>query len=75
MAGVALIFQKITLADLSTGIMGAEEAIGDLNWIWSLAAVILAIVGIVYQIPHAATDAEILMESYRNPGMPPAAGA
>ncbi len=74
-AGVALIFQKITLADLSTGIMGAEEAIGDLNWVWSLAAVILAIVGIVYQYRLAATDAEIMMESYRNPGMPPAAGA
>ncbi len=56
--------------------MGAEEAIGDLNWIWSLAAVVLAIVGIVYQTRMTAlTDAAIMMESYRNPGMPPAAGA
>jgi hypothetical protein len=71
MAGLALIFQKIPLAALGNGIVGIVSAVQDLNWIWPLAAVVLAVIGFVYQNRMVATEEAIMMESYRNPGMPP----
>lgn len=70
-AGLALIFNRLTLAQLDTGTVGAYHAVQDLNWIWPLAAVVLAVVGIVYQMRMTALQKAIMMDSYRNPGMPP----
>jgi hypothetical protein len=70
-AGLALIFDRLKLSDLGTGLMGAFHAVQDLNWIWPLAAAALAVIGIVYQMRMTALQGAILEESYRNPGMPP----
>ena len=69
-AGLALILKRIPLSELSNGTVGAFRAVQDLNWIWPLGAVILAVVGIIYQMRMTALDEAILMESYRNPGWP-----
>jgi len=69
-AGLALIFNRLTLAQLDTGSFGAFHAVQDLNWIWPLAAVVLAVVGIVYQMRMTALSEAIMEDSYRNPGMP-----
>jgi hypothetical protein len=69
-AGLGLILNRISLSELSDGHMGAFQAVTDLNWIWPLGAIVLAVVGIVYQMRMTALDEEILMESYRNPGWP-----
>ncbi len=69
-AGVALIFQQISWAELSAGTTSAFQAVRDLGWLWAGGVVVLAVVGIVYQIRMTALDEAILMDSYRNPGWP-----
>jgi Domain of unknown function (DUF4203) len=68
--GVALIFKQVTLDQLTGGIGGTIHAVNDLSWLWVLAAIVLAGVGIAYQIRLAAMTEEIAYESFRNPGMP-----
>jgi hypothetical protein len=51
--------------------MGTIAAVNDLPWLWGLAAIVLAGVGIAYQIRLAAQAEEIMYDSYRNPGMAP----
>jgi Domain of unknown function (DUF4203) len=74
-AGLALILNRLTLAQMETGTLGAFHAVQDLNWIWPVGAVVLAAIGIVYQMKVTAYEEAIMMESYRNPGMPPTAAA
>ncbi len=69
-AGVALIFQQITWAELSSGTTSAFQAIRDLGWLWAGATAVVAIVGIAYQIKLTAQAEELMYEAYRNPGMP-----
>jgi hypothetical protein len=69
-AGVALIFQQISWEELSTGTTSAFQAVRDLGWLWAGAVVVLAVVGIVYQMRVTALEEEIMMDSYRNPGWP-----
>lgn len=70
-AGIALIFQQITWAELTAGTTSAFQAVRDLGWLWGGAVVVLAGVGIAYQIRLAAMTEAIIYESYRNPGMAP----
>jgi hypothetical protein len=69
--GVALILKQVTLDELRGGIAGTLAAVNDLPWLWGLAAIVLAGVGIAYQIRLTAQAEEIMYESYRNPGMTP----
>lgn len=72
--GVALILKQVTLDELTGGAIGSLAAVNDLPWLWALAGIVLAGVGIAYQIRLAAMAEEIAYESFRNPGMsPPAA--
>ncbi|MFN8518176.1 MAG: DUF4203 domain-containing protein [Chloroflexota bacterium] len=68
--GIALILKQVTLDELSGNIAGSIAAINDLPWLWGLGGIVLAGVGIAYQIRLAAMTEEIVYESYRNPGMP-----
>jgi hypothetical protein len=68
--GIALILKQVTLDELSGNIAGSLAAVNDLPWLWGLGAIVLAGVGIAYQIRLAALTEEIVYESYRNPGMP-----
>lgn len=67
--GLALIFKQVTLDELKGGIVGALSQVNDLPWLWGLGAVILAGVGIAYQIRLTAMAEEIAYESFRNPGL------
>jgi hypothetical protein len=67
--GVALILKQVSLSELSGGIGGTIAAVDDLPWLWGVAAVALAAIGIVYQIKLTAQLEEIALESYKNPGM------
>jgi hypothetical protein len=69
--GLALILKQVTLDELRGGIAGTIAAVNDLPWLWGLAAIVLAGVGIAYQIRLAAMTEEIAYDSFRNPGMPP----
>jgi hypothetical protein len=69
--GVALILKQVTLDELTGGIGGTIHAVNDLSWLWGLAAIVLAGVGIAYQIRLTAMTEEIAYEAYRNPGMEP----
>lgn len=69
--GLALILSQVTLDELRGGIMGSLSAVNDLPWLWGLGAIVLAGVGIAYQVRLAALTEEIAYESFRNPGMPP----
>jgi hypothetical protein len=69
--GVALILKQVTLDELNGGIGGTVHAVDSLSWLWGLAAIILAGVGIAYQIRLTALSEEIAYEAYRNPGMEP----
>jgi hypothetical protein len=69
--GVALILKQVTLDELRGGIAGAIAAVNDLPWLWGIGAIVLAGVGIAYQIRLTAQADEIMYESYRNPGMTP----
>lgn len=69
--GVALILKQVTLEELGGGSMGSLAAVNDLPWLWGLAGVVLAGVGIAYQIRLTAMAEEIAYESFRNPGMAP----
>ncbi len=73
--GVALILKQVTLAELNGGIGGTVQAVDSLPWLWAVGAVILAGVGIAYQIRLTAMAEEIAYDSFRNPGMPPRATA
>jgi hypothetical protein len=69
--GVALILKQVTLDDLRGGIAGTLAAVNDLPWLWGIAAIVLAGVGIAYQIRLSAQAEEIMYDSFRNPGMTP----
>jgi hypothetical protein len=71
--GLALIFKQVTLEQLDNGTFGGFQSIKDIGWLWALAAIILAVVGMVYQNRMIKVDEVILMDSYRNPGMSPRA--
>ncbi len=68
-AGVALIVKQITFDEISKNTTTAFQAVRDLPWYWSAAVVVVAVVGIVYQIRMTAMAEAIMMDSYRNPGM------
>ncbi len=70
-AGVALIFKQISWEELTSGSTSAFQAVRDLGWLWAGAVVVLAVVGIVYQMRMTALTEAIMYDSYRNPGMPP----
>jgi hypothetical protein len=69
--GVALIFKQVTLEELTGGSIGSLAAVNDLPWLWGLAAIVLAGVGIAYQIRETAMTEAIVYSAYRNPGMAP----
>ncbi len=69
--GIALILNQIKLDQLDNGLFGGFQSIKDIGWLWALAAIALAVAGMVYQNRMIKVDEAILMESYRNPGMPP----
>ena len=52
--GVALILKQVTLDELRGGIAGTIAAINDLPWLWGIGAIVLAGVGIAYQIRLSA---------------------
>ena len=68
-AGVALIFKQITWDELSHGSNTAFQSVRDLGWLWAAGVVVLAVVGIVYQMRMTALTEAIMQDSYRNPGM------
>ncbi len=70
-AGIAVIFQQITWEELTAGTTSAYQAVRDLGWLWGAAVVVVAIIGRVYQTRMTALEEQIMMESYRNPGMAP----
>ncbi len=67
--GVALILKQVTLDELTGGAIGSLAAVNDLPWLWGLAGIVLAGVGIAYQIRLSAETEELVYASYRNPGM------
>jgi hypothetical protein len=73
--GIALILKQITLEELTGGSIGSLAAVNDLPWLWGLGAIVLAGVGIAYQIRSTAMSEEIAYESFRNPGMAPPSAA
>lgn len=70
-AGIALILKQITWEELSAGTASAFQEVRDLGFLWAAAVVVLAVVGMVYQTRMTALEEEIMMDSYRNPGMAP----
>ena len=69
-AGRGLDLQAGHVEELTSGIIGPGQAVRDLAWLWAGAVVVLAVVGIVYQMPLTAqTEEAIMYGSYRNPGM------
>lgn len=73
--GVALILKQVTLEELTGGSIGSLAAVNNLPWLWGLAAIVLAGVGIAYQIRATAMAEAIVYTSYRNPGMTPPSAA
>ncbi len=67
--GVALILNQVGLDELDGGIGGTIAAVDSMSWIWGVAAVVLAAIGIVYQIKLSAQLEELALDSYQNPGM------
>jgi hypothetical protein len=68
--GIALIFKQVTLDELNGGMIGSLSQANDLPWLWGIAGIVLAGVGIAYQMRLAdQTEAAITYGSYRNPGM------
>jgi hypothetical protein len=66
--GVALILGRVPLADMAGGIVGSF--INDsLSWVWVLAALVLGIIGFVYQMQTTARVEAAVISDYRNPGL------
>ncbi len=69
-AGLAILFGKLKVADLGT--KGSTiGAIQDLSWLWLTAAIVLTIVGILYQTRTTSAAAVIAYSDYRNPYQTP----
>jgi hypothetical protein len=71
--GLALILDQVTLDELRGGVGGSLAAVNDLPWLWGVGAIILAAVGVAYQMRETALAEAIAYESFRNPGMAPPA--
>lgn len=74
-AGLIVALGLVPLQALDDGIFGVYDA-DDLNWLWLIIGIALAIAGAVYQ-SRTVTDmtAAIRQDSYRNPGVTPSSGA
>jgi hypothetical protein len=69
-AGVALIIDRVELASLNTGLIGAALADAEWPWLWIGAIIVLAIAGAVAQIRVIGGTLEaITKDQYSNPGM------
>jgi len=65
-AGLAILFGKLKVADIGT--KGSTlGAIQDLPWLWLAAAIVLAAIGIAYQMRSTSAAAVIAYGDYRNP--------
>lgn len=69
LCGVALVLGRVPLASLNGGTVGAYVH-EQLSWIWVAAAIVLGVVGFVYQDRLTKQLTMVTMESYRNPRMP-----
>lgn len=66
-SGGALLLGRLPLAALESGTIGAY-ARDNLSWLWFAAAVILAVVGAIYQTMTTADVESVGYGRYRNPG-------
>lgn len=65
-SGVALLLGRIPVAALESGSIGAYVGT-DLGLIWLFSSIVLAVLGIVYQIRSTAGMDAIAYSKYRNP--------
>jgi len=68
LTGVALILGRVPLADMANGIVGSFVH-DSLSWIWVVAAIVLGVAGLVYQMQSTARVEAVMASSYRNPGL------
>ena len=74
-AGLIVGLGLVPLQALDDGIFGVYDA-DELNWLWLIIGIALAIAGAVYQSRTVTDMTEaIRQDSYRNPGMTPSSGA
>lgn len=66
-SGVALLLGRLPLSALESGTFGAY-ALDNLSWLWLVAAVVLAIVGAIYQTMTTSEVEGVAYTRYRNPG-------
>jgi len=68
LTGIALILGRVPLSDLSGGIVGSFVN-DSLSWIWVIAAIVLGVAGLVYQMQSTARVEAAMVSNYRNPGL------
>jgi len=68
LTGIALILGRVPLSDLSGGIVGSFVN-DSLSWIWVVAAIVLGVAGLVYQMQSTARVEAAMVSNYRNPGL------
>lgn len=73
MAGIALILGRVPEVAIQGGTVGIYVK-DDLSWLWVGAAVLLGLVGFVYQWIATSNTAFVSYDDYRNPGMPDSMG-
>ncbi len=69
MTGIALILGRVPETAIAGGTVGAYVK-DDLSWLWVGAAVLLGMVGFVYQWIATSSSEFVSYSDYRNPGMP-----
>lgn len=69
MAGIALILGRVPEAAIQNGTVGLYVK-DDLSWLWVGAAVLLGMVGFIYQWIGSSSTSFVEYSDYRNPGMP-----
>jgi len=68
LTGIALILGRVPLSELSGGIVGSFVN-DSLSWIWVVAAIVLGVAGLVYQMQSTARVEAAMVSNYRNPGL------
>jgi hypothetical protein len=69
MSGIALILGRVPSTAIHGGTVGVYVK-DELSWLWVGAAVLLGLVGFVYQWMSTSGTAFVGYSDYRNPGMP-----
>jgi hypothetical protein len=66
--GVALIIGRLEVDELQGGAFGAHST-DELGWLFVVAAIVLGVVGLFYQMRSTIEMEELAVDAYQNPGM------